>query len=106
MNNTKHLKELIDCISFKSSLENKIGTLEDNLSSKREELIRNQASIKTISQRINLIKSEIPIIQEELQNWTSEIDEIKNNPSLVDDLGNWKNGLLDVESNLKDKYLN
>lgn len=98
----KQLKELKEQISQKNSLENELNQFENDIFIKKEELIKNELSAEEITTKITSIERQIPIIQEELKNWIDEIDEIKDDPALADDLKNWQNIALEVEENLKE----
>lgn len=103
MKDSKKLNALVDAISLKKNLENELKTLEEDITSKKEKLVHNQASLDDLTSKIQYIEAEIPIIQEEVTNWAQEIEEIKNNPDLADDMENWENGLSEAEENLKER---
>jgi len=87
-------------------LEEKIRDCYSEREVKENELLEKREECKNLQAKIESLKKEIPIVEEELRTWKREKNEMEKNPSLSEDVEIWNEEIENIEDNLQEKVHN
>ena len=95
--------EISNLNKSRSDLKKEIEDCYSKLEVKETEVLKETEHCKKVQNEIKSLKKEIPIIEEELQTWKQERNEMEKNPRLSEDLEIWNEEIRKIEISLHEK---